>query len=78
MKKTSTKPTVKRYSLSLPQSQFDELTQLAEERGVSVVDIMRSCFHIGSLVYKIQDNPSESLIWRRDHGKTERELHLLT
>ena len=77
-KKTSTTPpTTKRYSLSLPQPLFDELEAIATKQGVSVVDVMRSCFKLGSLVFKIQNNPSQSLVWRKEHGQKEAEIYIL-
>jgi hypothetical protein len=55
----------KRYSLALPQKLFDELTEIAETNGLPIVDLMRGCFKVGVLAYKVQETSGSALVCQR-------------
>lgn len=63
---------VYRYNLALPKELFDELKKAADEKGMTVVEILRKFIKLGLLILEIQDKPGSALIIRE--GDTERQI----
>jgi len=66
---------MKRYNLALPELVFQEVQTIADERGVSVVDVLRGFVKLGLLAVKIENDPGASLIYRE--GDREQRILLL-
>jgi len=62
----------KRYNLILPSKLFDEIKNISDSRGTTVVEIIRKFLKIGLLISEIQDNPNSAFIIRE--GDSEREV----
>ena len=67
--------TQKRYNLVLPEELFAKVQELADERSVTVVDILRRFIKLGLLVAQSEDSPDSTFIIR--DGGSEREVILL-
>jgi hypothetical protein len=65
----------KRYNLSLPEQLYEELGREANERGVTIVELLRSFIKLGLLIMKMEKKDDVSLIIRE--GDVEREIILL-
>jgi hypothetical protein len=65
----------KRYNVVLPQEMFDELQNIADERGVSVVEMLRKFIKLGILASWLEELPDAALIIRE--GDNDRELLLI-
>ena len=63
---------VYRYNLALPKELFDELKKAADEKGMTVVEILRKFIKLGLLILEVQDKPGSALIIRE--GDTERQI----
>ena len=66
---------VYRYNLALPKELFDELKVAADERGMTVVEVLRKFIKFGLLALDTQDKPGSALIIRE--GDTERQIMML-
>lgn len=66
---------MKRYNLSLPEATFQEIQAVADERGASVVDVLRGFIKLGLLAVRIESTPEASLIYRE--GDREQRVILL-
>ena len=64
-----------RYNLALPNELFEELKMVADEKGISVVEMLRKFIRLGLLALQIQDKPGSALIIRE--GDTERQIMIL-
>ena len=65
----------KRYVAVLPEGLFLELQALADERGVSVLELLRQFIRLGLFVAKVEATPGAMVVVRED-GQ-ERQLVLL-
>ena len=68
----STESNMYRYNLALPKELFEELKEAAEERGMTVVEVLRKFIKLGLLALETQDKPGSALIIRE--GDTERQI----
>ena len=68
-------PGVKRYNLVLPEPLLREVQELAEQRHVTVLELMRKFIRLGLLVAKAEES-RDTVFLLRD-GNTERQLVLL-
>jgi hypothetical protein len=66
---------LKRYNLVLPEALYLELQSLAEQRQVTVLELLRKFIRLGLLVAKAEDSPDAAFVLRE--GDKERELLLL-
>lgn len=66
---------LKRYNLVLPETLFDELQKLAEERHTTVVELLRRFIKLGLLTIQLEETPGAALLIRE--GDTEREVVFL-
>ena len=66
---------VYRYNMALPTELFDDLKKAADERGMTVVEILRKFIKLGLLALDTQDTPGSALIIRE--GDTERQIMIL-
>jgi hypothetical protein len=66
---------IKRYNLVLPEALFSEVQALADQRGVTVLELLRKFIRLGLLVAKAEDSPDTVFLLR--DGETERQLVLL-
>jgi hypothetical protein len=66
---------VYRYNLALPKELFEELKEAADERGITVVEVLRKFIKLGLLALETQDKPGSALIIRE--GDTERQIMML-
>ena len=64
--------TQKRYNIVLPQGLFDEIQCVADNEGVTVVDILRRFIKLGLLATWISERPDAALVIKE--GDSEREL----
>lgn len=71
----SSESKVYRYNLALPKELFDELKGAADERGMTVVEVLRKFIKLGLLALETQDTPGSALIIRE--GDTERQIVML-
>ena len=62
----------KRYNLVIPSNLYDEIKELSERRGSTVVETIRKFLKVGLLVSKLQDAPDSAFIIRE--GNSEREV----
>lgn len=70
--------TLKRYTLSLPESIHEELVNVANENGVSVRDIVLRCIKFGLLGINIDSDPNKELLIKETmDGKVVEETKLL-
>lgn len=65
----------KRYTLVIPQSMYDEVEQIAEERHTTVIDLLRKFIKLGILAVNLEDIPGAALVIRE--GDTEKEIMML-
>src|SRR5262245_3097912 len=66
---------VKRYNLVLPEPLFREVQELADQRHVTVLELLRKFIRLGLLVAKAEESPDTVFLIR--DGDTERQLVLL-
>lgn len=64
-----------RYNLALPKELFDELKEAADQRGMTVVEVLRKFIKLGLLVLETENTPGSALIIRE--GDTERQILML-
>jgi hypothetical protein len=67
--------TKRRYQLVLPEELFAEVESLAEQKGASVVEVLRRFIKLGLLVAKAEESPTTRFVIRE--GESEREIVLL-
>ncbi len=68
-------PKTKRYHLVLPEELFNEVQRLADERGTTVVDLLRRFVKLGLLTAEVEATPDAQLVIRE--GDREQRLLLL-
>jgi hypothetical protein len=68
-------PDLKRYNLVLPEPLFRELQALADQRHVTMLELLRKFIRLGLLVSKAEETPGTLFLLRE--GDTERQLVLL-
>jgi hypothetical protein len=66
---------LRRYSLVLPDDLFNEVERLADERQVTVVELLRRFIKLGLLAVQIENSPDKALLIRE--GDRDRELLIL-
>ena len=66
---------LRRYSLVLPEDLFNEVERLADERQVTVVELLRRFIKLGLLAVQIENSPDKALLIRE--GDRDRELLIL-
>jgi hypothetical protein len=66
---------LKRYNLVLPQDLFDEIKEVADNEGTTVVEVIRKFVKLGLIAVKIQNEPGSALIIRE--GDSEQQLLIL-
>jgi hypothetical protein len=66
---------VYRYNLALPKDLFDELKGAADERGMTVVEVLRKFIKLGLIALDTQDKPGSALIIRE--GDAERQIMII-
>jgi hypothetical protein len=75
MAANSTESKLYRYNLALPKELFDELKNAADERGMTVVEVLRKFIKLGLLALETETKPGSALIIRE--GDTERQIMML-
>jgi hypothetical protein len=68
-------PSLKRYSLVLPDDLFTAVQALADQRQTTVVDLIRRFIKLGLIAAKIEDTPGAALIIR--DGDSEQQIVFL-
>jgi hypothetical protein len=68
-----TSRSVKRYQLALPTALYDRVHRAADERDVTVVQLLRAFIKLGLLVLEAEKHPNYELILRTEEG----EKHLV-
>ena len=68
-------PRLKRYTLVLPEELFVVVQQRADQRGTTVVDLLRRFIRLGLLVLQLEDTPDATLIIRE--GGTDRLVPII-
>ncbi len=71
----STKSTLYRYNLALPAPLFEELKNTADQRGMTVVEVLRKFIKLGLIALEVQDKSGSALVIRE--GDAEREIMML-
>jgi len=66
---------LKRYNLVLPEPLFREVQEMADQRHVTVLELLRKFIRLGLLVAKAEESPDTVFLLR--DGDTERQLVLL-
>lgn len=61
----------KRYNLVLPLDQYDKVKQVADDRGITIAELLRKFIVLGLTI----EAPDTTLVIK--NGDTERELILL-
>lgn len=72
---STNKKKTKRYNLALPESLYNELGQAADERGVTIVELLRYFIKLGLLLIKLMEKENISFLVRE--GDKEREIIIL-
>jgi hypothetical protein len=70
-----TEQNTKRLNLSLKPSVFDQLQEVAEQRGTSIVDVIRSCIRVGLMVHTASNDADTKIIVRK--ADQEQQVFLL-
>jgi len=65
----------KRYNLTLPEGLFNEIQELADSKGTTVLAMLRKFIRLGLIVSELEDEPNSRLIIRTDD--TEKEVILI-
>lgn len=50
-----------RYTLSLPAEIYDEIKVQADQRGMSIKEMVRQCLKFGLVAMKLDDDPNTEL-----------------
>lgn len=66
---------IKKYSLNLPENEWEEVTKAAREKQTTRLEIIRRTIEIGLWATKIMADPNQKLILRDENG--EKEIHFL-
>ena len=66
---------MKRYNLVLPETLYQQLEELARDRQVTVVELLRRFIKLGLIAAEVEANPDAALLIRE--GDTEREIILV-
>ena len=70
---TATVDDMKRYQLALPASLYSKVRQAADERGVTVVQLLRTFIKLGLMVLEAEKRSDAELILRTEDS----EKHLV-
>jgi hypothetical protein len=65
----------RRYNLVLPESLYNEIQSVADKKGTTVVDWIKTSLKLGLLADRITSTPGAALLIRE--GDTLREIVLL-
>ena len=66
---------LKRYNLVLPESLFHDVQTMADQRHVTVLELLRKFIKLGVLMAKAEEVPGTVFLLRE--GDTERQLVFL-
>lgn len=68
-----------RYTLTLPTELYQELTTLADRRGMTIKELVRQFMKLGLLVAKFEETPNTGLFLKEQQNGSEgtRETRLL-
>jgi len=66
---------LKRYNLVVPAMLFAELQAVADQRGVTVLSLLRRFIKLGLIIAQAEDDPDTVLVLKS--GTQERQLLLL-
>ena len=58
------KSSAQKYTLSLPASIYEDLSEKAKQQNRSIKEIVRWCLELGLVGLKIRDDPNAELILR--------------
>lgn len=64
-----------RYYLTVSDKQGQSLREIADDRGVSVVNVIRTCIRVSLMLYALSKEPDTKVIVR-ESGQ-DRELFLI-
>ncbi len=64
---------VRRYSLVIPNTLYDQVKNEASKNGTTVIELFRKLIKIGLMALEIQDDPNRALIIQE--GDTEKQIH---
>jgi hypothetical protein len=67
--------TTSRYNLTLRTDTYAELQEIAADKGITFVELMRKFIKLGLIVVALEDEPNSRLIIRNDH--IEKEIILI-
>lgn len=73
--KTMAEKKNKRYNLVLPEELFDQIQAIADERGTTVLEILRRFIKLGLIAAEVEKELDSALIIRQ--GTKEREIVLI-
>lgn len=62
---------VKRYQLVMPQTLYSRVQAAAEERDVTVVQLLRAFIKLGLMVLEAEKDPTGQLILRTEDGEKQ-------
>jgi len=63
---------LKRYTLVLPDSTFQEIKSIAEKHGTTILDILKKFIILGLLVEKVDETPGSAMVLRTEGKPDER------
>lgn len=66
---------LKRYNLALPAELYDELQQVADQKQVTLVELLRKFIKLGLLATQLEDRPGAALLIR-ENG-TDRQIVMI-
>ena len=66
---------IRRYSLILPDSIYEQLEDIANEKGTTLAELIRRFIALGLLAMKVEKEPDSELLLRK--GDTIRGIILL-
>lgn len=62
---------MKRFTLSLPENVHNELTRMAEEKGISSKEVIIKSLKLGLIAFTTDNDPTKELILRENVGTTD-------
>jgi len=65
------KPKMKRYSLVLPEVLFAEIQGIADSKGTTVLEVLRTFIKLGLIASELEKQPNSALIIRSDNQDKE-------
>ncbi len=66
----------KRYNLVLPAPVYEEIKTIAEQRQITIMELMRKFIKLGFIASAAEEAPGTELILREE-GKTDKKLVLV-